>query len=100
MSKSKQFAAFVLAVTTATTLAESRCPGNVESLLYRGLNRHQIVVPVSINHSGPYNFLLDTGTQMTMIDPALAGELHLASSGKAGVTTGGVNASASMAQVD
>jgi len=66
MSISKQIAALVLAVTTATTvLAEPRCPGNVESLPYLQLNRHQIVVPVSINHSGPYNFLLDTGTQMT-----------------------------------
>src|SRR5215469_16974919 len=101
MSISKQFAAFVLAATSATTLlAESRCPGNVESLPYRQLNRHEIVVPVSINHSGPYNFLLDTGTQMTMIDPALAGELHLAASGEAGVTSAGVHATATMTQVD
>ena len=101
MSISKQIAAFVLAATTAITLlAESRCPGNVESLSYRQLNRHQIVVPVSINHSGPYNFMLDTGTQMTMIDPVLAGELHLALSGEAGVRSGGVNATAHMAQVD
>jgi Aspartyl protease len=101
MSKSKQFAAFVLATMTATTLlCESRCPGNVESLAYQSLNRHQIVVPVSINHSGPYNFLLDTGTQMTMIDPALAGELHLATSDGVSVTTAGVHASASMAKVE
>jgi Aspartyl protease len=101
MSKSKQFAAFVLATMTATSLlCESRCPGNVESLAYQSLNRHQIVIRVSINHSGPYNFLLDTGTQMTIIDPALAGELHLATSGEASVATAGVHASASMAQVD
>lgn len=101
MSITKQIAALVLAATTPTAiLAESRCPGNVESLSYRQLNRHQIVVPVSINHSGPYNFMLDTGTQMTMIDPALAGELHLAASGEAGVRSGGVNATAQMAQVD
>ena len=100
MSITKQFAAFVLAATTTTILAESRCPGNVESLPYHLLNRHQMVVAVSINHSGPYNFLLDTGTQMTMIDPALARELHLASSGEAGVRSGGVNSTAMMAQVD
>ena len=101
MSISKQIAVFVLTTTAGTTLlAESRCPGNVESLSYRQLNRHQIVVPVSINHSGPYNLLLDTGTQMTMIDPALAGELHLTMSGEAGVRSGGVNATAHMAQVD
>ena len=100
MSITKQIAALVLAATTATLLAESRCPGNVESLPYRQLNRHQMVVPVSINHSGPYNFLLDTGTQMTMMDPALAGELHLTMSGEAGVRSGGVNSTAHMAQVD
>jgi hypothetical protein len=101
MSITKQIAPFVLAATTATILqAGSRCPGNVESLSYRQLNRHQIVVQVSINHSGPYNFLLDTGTQMTMIDPALAGELHLATRGEAGVRSGGVNATARLAQAD
>src|SRR6516164_3164445 len=101
MSITKQIAALVFVANAATTLfAESRCPGNVESLPYRLLNRHQIVVAVSINHSGPYNFLLDTGTQMTMIDPTLAGELHLAASGEAGVRSGGVNVSAPMAQLD
>ena len=62
MSNSNWFTAVVFVAIGATTvLAESRCPGNVESLPYRPLNRHQIVVPVTINHSGPYNFLLDTG---------------------------------------
>jgi hypothetical protein len=99
MSKSKQFA-FVLVATATTLLAESRCPGSVESLPYRSLNRHQIVVPIRINHSGPYNFLLDTGTQMTMIDPALAGELHLPASGTVSVRSAGVRGSASVAEVD
>jgi hypothetical protein len=31
-----------------------------------------MIVAVSVNHSGPYNFLLDTGTQMTMVDRVLA----------------------------
>jgi hypothetical protein len=101
MSILKWFGSLVLAATVASaTFAEANCPGNVESLPYRSLNRHQIVVPVSINHSGPYNFLLDTGTQMTMIDPALAAELHLAGSGKASVRTGGVSASAAIAQAE
>jgi hypothetical protein len=100
MSITKQFAVVVIVTTAATLLAESRCPGNVESLPYRSLNRHQIVVPVSINHSGPYNFLLDTGTQMTMVDPALAGELHVVSIGDASVATAGIHASASTARLD
>src|ERR1700741_2564831 len=99
MSKSKQFAAFVLAAMSVTAgFAEPRCPGNVESLPYRSLNRHQIVVPVRINHSGPYDFLLDTGAQMTMIDTALAAELRLARTGQVSMRSGGVNASASIAE--
>jgi hypothetical protein len=100
MSITKQIAAFVLAATSATIFAEYRCPGNVESLAYRSLNGHQIVVRVSVNHSGPYNFLLDTGTQITIIDPALARELHLVERGAASVRSGGVNSTAKMAQVD
>lgn len=91
---------YSLATTTTMLHAKSRCPGSVESLPYRRLSRSQIVVPVNINRSGPYNFLLDTGTQMTMIDPALAGELHLMASGEAVLRSGGVNATARMTQID
>jgi Aspartyl protease len=43
------------------------------------------VVSVSLNHWGPYDFLLDTGTQMTVIDLSLAADLHLTSTGNARV---------------
>lgn len=36
-----------------------------------------IIVPVSINGSGPYDFLLDTGCSNTMIDQKLATQLEL-----------------------
>jgi predicted aspartyl protease len=36
-----------------------------------------IVVPVLINGSGPYDFMLDTGSSLTMLDPKLADELAL-----------------------
>jgi hypothetical protein len=66
----------------------------------RIVNRHQMIVPVSINHMGPFNFLLDTGTQMTMLDPALAATLQLSTSGTAEVASAGASASASFAQVE
>jgi len=73
MSISKWFASIVLAAAAVSTVsAETHCPGDVASLTFNLANRHQIIVPVSINHAGPFNFLLDTGTQMTMVDPALA----------------------------
>src|SRR5213595_1407849 len=74
----KAFAWFVLAAALVSTLdAETRCPGNVASVPLRLVNGYQMIVTVSVNHSAPYDFLLDTGTQSSMIDPALANELHV-----------------------
>jgi hypothetical protein len=36
-----------------------------------------ILVPVLVNGSGPYDFVLDTGTSTTSVDPKLAAQLHL-----------------------
>ena len=99
MTSFKIFASLVMAATIVSTLsAETRCPGNVASLPFHTVNRHQMIVPVSINHAGPFSFLLDTGTQMTMVDPALAAALHLETTGKAEVVSVGMEASASYAQ--
>jgi hypothetical protein len=101
MSISKWFASIVLAAAAVSTVsAETHCPGNVASVPFQLVNRHQIIVPVSINHAGPFNFLLDTGTQMTMVDPSLAAELHLSTQGTANVVSVGVHATASFAQLD
>jgi len=101
MSNFKVFASAVLAATIVSTLsAETRCPGNVASLPFHLVNRHQIIVAVSVNHSGPYSFLLDTGTQLTMLDPSLAASLHLDMQGKVRVHSVGIHAYASSAQLD
>ncbi len=63
MSTFKWLASFVLAATIVPALpAEPHCPGNVASVPLHLTNSHQMIVAVSVNHSGPYNFLLDTGT--------------------------------------
>jgi len=49
-------------------LAEPHCPGNVPSLHLRTVHRPAIVVPVEINRSGPCNFLVDTGAQITQVN--------------------------------
>jgi Aspartyl protease len=101
MSAFKWFASFVLAATIVPALpAEPHCPGNVASVPLHLTNSHQTIVAVSVNHSGPYNFLLDTGTQMTMVDPFLAAELHLNTQGSAGLAGVGFHASAPFAQLD
>jgi len=40
-------------------------------------NDYLIIVPVTINGSGPYDFVLDTGSNNTMLDQKLADELAL-----------------------
>jgi hypothetical protein len=101
MAAFKWFASFVLAAAIVSTLsAETRCPGNVASVSFRVVNRHQMIVVVSVNHSGLYNFLLDTGSQFTMVDTSLAASLHLATQGTAEVVSVGMHASASFARLD
>jgi hypothetical protein len=101
MTNFKWFGSLILAATVVSTLgAETHCPGNVASLPFRLVNRHQIIVAVSVNKSGPYSFLLDTGTQVTMVDPSLAAELHLSTSGEAEVASAGFHSSASFANLD
>ncbi len=101
MTNLKWLASFVLAVNMVPALlAETHCPGNVESVPFRLVNRYQMVVPVFVNRSGPYNFLLDTGTQITMLDPSLVAKLHLNTQGTIAVASVGSHASASYAQLD
>jgi hypothetical protein len=83
---------FAFACFTALTLnilyAKPHCPGNVPSLTLRNVQGALIVVPVRINHTGPYDFIVDTGAQISVVDSSLASELHLKARGTTGV--GGV----------
>jgi Aspartyl protease len=80
--------------------AQSGCPANVKAIPLHKLNQHQMVVGVSINHSGPYDFLIDTGTQMTVVDQELAAELRLAATGPANVAGVSVKGTATYARLD
>lgn len=102
MTIHKWFASVVLASATVSTLcAETRCPGNVASVPLQVVNRYQVLLGVSINHSGPYIFLLDTGSQVTLVDLSLAQKLHFSVHDSANViSAAGTHASASFAQID
>ena len=67
--------------------AEQHCPGNIASITPRFVQSALIVIPVWINRSGPYDFVVDTGSQITAIDPYLARELGLQPRGTIGVFT-------------
>jgi hypothetical protein len=87
MSLVKRFVAVVLFTVTLSALhAEPRCPGNVVGLALRRIQGDLIIVRVRINRTGPYDFLVDTGSQITTIDPVLASDLHLRIDGTTGVT--------------
>jgi hypothetical protein len=99
MSNFKAFACFVFAATFVPALfAEAHCPGHVASLPFTLTNHGQIVVAVSVNHSTPYNFLLDTGDQITILDPALASELHLETHDTARFVGVGIHTDGAVAQ--
>jgi Aspartyl protease len=96
----RQFAILLVAALFASTLhAQARCPGNASAIPFHK-NQRQMLVPVMINQSGPYDFLLDTGTQMTVVDQTLAADLHLAKTGDVNVAGMSVQGGAMFAQAD
>jgi predicted aspartyl protease len=68
---------FFFCVVSASALPASPDPHSGTSLPVRTLNGYLMVVSVSINDHGPFDFLVDTGTNTTLIQPALAEELRL-----------------------
>jgi hypothetical protein len=101
MSLIKCLASISLAAIALPTLhSEPHCPGNIASLPFHLVHRSRIIVPVVINHTGPYEFLLDTGAGATIVDPALATELHLKTQGSAEVVGVGFNTHTSFAYLD
>lgn len=87
MPRAKYLAIASLSIMFPCTLhAEPRCPASASSLTLHPVQDALIVVPVQINHTGPYDFLVDTGAQIVTIDPSLALELHLKSEGTTGLS--------------
>jgi hypothetical protein len=79
---------------------EAHCPGNVASIRPRFIEHSILIVPVTLNHSGPFDFVLDTAAQVTAIDPQLAADLHLKPLGQTGVTGAGFSTRASYTRLD
>jgi hypothetical protein len=86
MSHSKCLMLICIALPTLVSYGEAHCPGNVPSLNLRIVQGSLIVVAVEIDHSGPYDLLVDTGAQVTTVEPSLAAELHLKPQGTTAVS--------------
>ena len=93
-----------LVALTATELhGERHCPGNVPSLPLRQVQGAVNVVSVTVNGTGPFDFLVDTGAQTTTVDEGLASQLRVRDEGKTHVSGAATYASRSythLAQVE
>jgi aspartyl protease len=74
--------------------AEAHCPGKAASVHVRHVAGSLTVIPVEIDHTGPYDFLLDTGSEVTALDPRLASSLNLKAEGVAAINGVGSHAPA------
>jgi predicted aspartyl protease len=72
-------------------------PATEVTTTFKIANNYLIVVPVTINGSGPYDFVLDTGSNNTMLDQKLADDLALPRGGETAIL--GVKGSTSLAAV-
>ena len=87
-------------VTLPALLAESHCPAGIASVTPRFVQRALIVIPVRINQKGPFDFMVDTGSQVTVVDPSLAADLGLKPQGKVGLVSVASYAQASATVLD
>ena len=76
----------VLVALAIIVPAETPCPGSAVSLATRIVQDSLIVVSIRVNDRGPYDFLVDTGAQISTVDSSLASELRLKARGTARVT--------------
>ncbi|MGO9938544.1 MAG: TIGR02281 family clan AA aspartic protease [Terracidiphilus sp.] len=101
MSILNGFASIVLAATfVSAASAEAHCPGNVASITPRMVQGALIVIPVMINNAGPFDFMVDTGSQIVVVDPSLAAQLHLKIQGTVGLVSAANYAAASVTILD
>lgn len=72
-------------IVSTSSHAESHCPAGVAGVHPRLVAGALLIVPVKINQAGPFDFMVDTGSQLNVIDPALAVQLDVKSQGKIGL---------------
>ena len=79
MGKAPRFIAGLVLLLIAAILRSlaGTAPGPDPNVPVEILRGYLMVVNVTVNEQGPYSFLIDTGTNTTLIDPALARELKL-----------------------
>lgn len=90
--------AFATFIPAMAQIPEQTAPAtNIVTAKIKLDDLSMIIIPVSINGSGPYEFLLDTGCAKTIVDQKLADQLGLPRAGEKTIV--GVLASATMSVV-
>jgi len=89
-----------LATLSLPVQGESHCPGGIASVTPRTVAGALLVIPVKVNHEGPFDFIVDTGSQVTMVDPSLARQLELKPKGTVGVVAAATFTKASASFLD
>jgi len=67
---------------------------------FRTTGQSMIVVPVMINGAGPFDFQLDTGCSLSIVDQKIAEELHLQLTGRAILDTAQSEAVTTVSHID
>jgi hypothetical protein len=89
-----------LATLSLPVQGESHCPGSIASVTPRLVAGALVVIPVMANQKGPFDFMVDTGGQVTVVDPSLAMELGLKPQGTVGLVSTASYAQASVSVLD
>ena len=88
------------ALALARAHADPACPAGISATHILLLESAQIAVPVDINGTGPFKFVLDTGSQLTVLEPSLAKQLELPDVGSVGVISVAGRSTANLAGVE
>ena len=80
--------------------AEPACPAGISATHILLLESAEIAVPVDINGIGPFKFVLDTGSQLTVLEPTLAEQLGLPGVGSVGIVSVAGRSTATLAGVE
>ena len=92
--------ATIAVLAVPATQAKARCPGGLPSIRPRFAEQAIPIIPVTVNDSGPWDFVLDTAAEVTTVDPALAEELHFKPEGTRTVIGAGFSAQAAYARAE
>lgn len=94
------FALLFIALGLATQISRAQtCPSEFQLIHTVPAGRSLVTVPVMVDGSGPFAFLLDTGSQDTILEPALAEQLELETGRPVHIAAPGSNAAGTLTQI-